>query len=199
MRKNTIHPRGFARPLADLVSQTIDPVMARRGFGQSHLVTYWDEIVGERLAAMSQPIELRWPQRTHAPDGKTAAATLLVRVEGGFALELQHSAGLVIERVNAFFGWRCVSRLALKQGPVARTPRTPRHRSPEPEAARAAAALVHPIQDEALRQALERLGAHVLTRLPGESDCGRSPAAVRGSERENSFDISKPSSSFRRE
>lgn len=199
MRRTMNHQRGFAKPLADLVSQTIDPVMARRGFGQSHLVTYWDEIVGERLAAMSQPIELRWPQRTHAPDGKSAAATLLVRVEGGFALELQHSTGLVIERVNAFFGWRCVSRLALKQGPVARATRAPRHRSPEPEAARAAAELVRPIQDEALRQALEKLGAHVLTRTPGEADGGPLPVPVRGAGRENSFDISKPSSSFRRE
>jgi hypothetical protein len=199
MRRTIIRQRGFARPLADLVSQTIDPVMARRGFGQSHLVTYWDEIVGERLAAMSQPIELRWPQRTHAQDGKTAAATLLVRVEGGFALELQHSTGLVIERVNAFFGWRCVSRLALKQGPVARQARVSRHPSPDPEAARAAADLVRPIRDEALRQALEKLGAHVLTKLPGAANGGLPPATNTGTALEKSFDISKPSSSLRRE
>lgn len=164
MRK-TLSPGGAAaRPLADLVGSAIGPVLARRGFGQSHLVTFWDEIVGERLAAMSQPIKLQWPVGpSPEEDTRGASATLFVRVESGFALELQHCADLVIERVNAHFGWRCISRLAIRQGPVTR-PSRPRDRGRvDPLAAREAADLVSTIEHEPLRLALARLGAHVLS------------------------------------
>ena len=52
------------------------------------------------------------------PDARPEPATLVVRVESAFALELQHLAPLLIERINAHYGWRCVGRLVLKQGPV---------------------------------------------------------------------------------
>ena len=164
MRKPTFSGGASARPLADLVGPAIGPVLARRGFGQSQLVTFWDEIVGKRLAAMSQPIKLQWPAGPRPEDGtKGASATLVVRVESGFALELQHCADLVIERVNAHFGWRCVSRLAFRQGPVPR-PAVPRARGPvDPLAVREAADLVRAVEHEPLRLALGRLGAHVLS------------------------------------
>src|ERR1700734_2484645 len=109
----------WTRPLADLVGKAIDPVLAKQGFGQSDILLYWDEIVGERLASMSEPLSLRWPQRGHSgKDRGFEPATLVVRVESGFALELQHLSALVIERINAHLGFACVGRLSLKQGPV---------------------------------------------------------------------------------
>ena len=155
----------WSRPLADLVQTVIDPVLARQGFGQPGLVLFWDDIVGERLAAMSQPVKLQWPARQidRAAENDPAPATLIVRVETGFALELQHLAPLVIERVNAHFGWRCVSRLLLRQGPVAARPLARHAARPLDKAAAAAAEkLVGNVTDEPLRQALTRLGGRVL-------------------------------------
>ena len=109
----------WSRPLADLVDAVIDPVLARQGFGESQIVLYWEDIVGERLAAMSEPLALKWPPRGPART-EHAPATLVVRVETGFALELQHLAAIVIERVNGYLGFACIDRLALRQGPVTR-------------------------------------------------------------------------------
>lgn len=162
MRKQHSNKGAWSRPLADLVGAAIDPVLARQGFGQSDLILYWDDIVGERLAAMSQPIKLQWPARDR--HGAEASATLVVRVETGFALELQHLSGAVIERVNAHLGWRCVSRLTLKQGPVERRAARPARSLPDPAAAKEAENLVTDIMDEGLRLALARLGAHALSR-----------------------------------
>ncbi len=162
----------WSRPLADLVGVAINPILARQGFGESDIILYWEEIVGEKLAALSEPLSLRWP-----PRGKTqheyAPATLVIRVEGAFALELQHLAGLVIERVNAHLGFGCVGRIAIKQGPLARrasgkAPRQP----PAAEAVAAAQAAVTGVQEEPLRHALARLGARVL-----EQSLDRKPAA----------------------
>jgi hypothetical protein len=155
----------WSRPLADLVQTAIDPVLARQGFGETCLVLFWDEIVGERLASVSRPVRVRWPARRHdrAAENDCAPATLIVRVEAGFALELQHLASVVIERVNAHFGWRCVSRLVLMQGPIPAPPFLRRVVRPTDKAAEMAAeTIVGNDVDEPLRQALTRLGACVL-------------------------------------
>ncbi|MGO9005783.1 MAG: DUF721 domain-containing protein [Beijerinckiaceae bacterium] len=156
--------RSWSRPLADLVGAAIGPVLARQGFGESDLIFYWDDIVGERLAAMSEPIKLRWPPRgTGRHHESHEPATLVVRVESGFALEMQHLTGTVIERINAHLGWNCVGRIALKQGPLQRRGAGKEPRRPPSAALRAAAeAQVSGIDEAGLRQALARLGAHVL-------------------------------------
>ena len=155
----------WSRPLADLVQTAIDPVLRRQGFGPPGLVLFWDDIVGERLAAMSQPVKVQWPVRQHgrAAENDPVPATLIVRVETGFALELQHLAPIVIERVNAHFGWSFVSRLLLKQGPVAAPPRVRHGGRPLDKAAEATAeTIVGGVVDGPLRLALTRLGARVL-------------------------------------
>lgn len=165
MRKRRPGKIPWSRPLADLVQTAIGPVLTRQGFGQSGLVLYWDDIVGERLAAVSRPLKVQWPVRQidHVAENGPASATLIVRVETGFALELQHLAPVVIERVNSHFGWRCISRLVLKQGPLAARPAARCALRPLDKAAEAAAeGLVGDGVDEPLRHALTRLGARVL-------------------------------------
>jgi hypothetical protein len=155
----------WSRPLADLVQTAIDPILARQGFGQTRLVLFWDEIVGERLASVSRPVKMRCTARRHdrAAEDDCLPATLIVRVEAGFALEMQHLASVVIERVNAHFGWRCVSRLVLMQGPVSSPPFIGRVvRQTDKAAEMAAETIVGNDVDEPLRQALTRLGACVL-------------------------------------
>ncbi len=155
----------WSQPLGELVGAAIHPVLAQQGFGESAVVLNWAEIVGPRLAANSEPLKLQWRRRAPGRDPEQAAepATLLVRVEGGFALELQHMSGIVVERVNAHLGWRCVGRIALRQGPLARRPAGRAGRRPaSTEAVAAAAEAVAGVSEEALRAALVRLGAQVI-------------------------------------
>ena len=131
------------------------------------MILNWDDIVGERLAANSQPIKLQWPPRPPGrhPDAPPQPATLQIRVESGFALELQHMADVLIDRINAHLGWRCVGRLAFKQGPIDRLARTKSRRDVlTPETLAAASPYAEGVADEGLRTALTRLGAHVISR-----------------------------------
>jgi hypothetical protein len=163
MSKNHSHKTtSWSRPLADLVSAAIDPVLARQGFSESNILLFWEEIVGERLAAVSEPLCLRWPPRGNAQH-ELAPATLVVRVEGAYGLELQHMSGRIIERVNVHLGFACVGRISIKQGPLERRAdaKAARH-PPPPEAVAAAEASVVGIENRGLREALSRLGARVL-------------------------------------
>src|SRR3712207_2028149 len=118
MRKS----RSVARPLADLLDSCLGPTLAAQGFATSDVITAWPEIVGSRLSAFTQPLKIEWKRRGPDPNpqARPEPATLVVRVESAFALEMQHLAPVVIERVNAHYGWRCVGRIVLKQGPVRR-------------------------------------------------------------------------------
>jgi hypothetical protein len=166
MRNRRVAKTPWSQPLGDLVQSAIDPVLTRRGFGLTGLVLYWDDIVGERLATMSRPIKVQSPTRRNSPaaESGTARAALVVRVETGYALELQHLAPVVVERVNAYFGWRCISRLVLMQGPVAARPAARRAmvRPLDKAAETAAADIAGEVLDEPLRHALIRLGARIL-------------------------------------
>jgi hypothetical protein len=123
------------------------------------------EIVGERLAAATQPLKIEWPRRRSGadPTSRPDPATLVVRVESAFALDMQHLAPVIVERVNAHYGWRCVGKIVLKQGPVRRPSSSrpsPAPPLPEAERARIAQALAG-VEEEGLRGALDRLGQAV--------------------------------------
>ena len=150
-----------AAPLAEYLEICLGPTVAKQGFSGTDIVVSWPDIVGERLSAYSQPVKVDWPRRIN-PDAPADPATLVIRVESAFALELQHLTPLIIERVNAFYGWRCVGRLVLKQGPVIRPPAPVPLPEPGPAERADAAKATATVEDEDLRAALERLGAAVL-------------------------------------
>ena len=89
---------------------------------------------------------------------------LVLRVEGPCAIEIQHQAAVIIARVNSFFGWPAIGRIALRQAPLKR--RRPRPAPPplDPEAVRSESQRLSGIADEDLRGALARLGAAVKRR-----------------------------------
>lgn len=148
----------------------MDPVLARQGFSESDLILHWDDIVGEQLAARSRPLKLQWPPRPPGrnPDQPPQPATLVIRVEGAYALHLQHSADRIVDRVNAHLGWRCVGRLMLRQGPLPKMEgRRARPAPPAPHLVEALARQFEDVADERLRDALARLGARVTEKCDG--------------------------------
>ena len=150
--------KSYPRPLADLLHRTLKDAFAKQGFASTELVTRWAEIVGTEIAAHSEPEKIQWPR---AADGRTPEpGTLVLRVEGPTAIEIQHLSGVVLERVNRFFGWQAVGALRLRQAPLRRQDQPPRPLPDREQTARIAAGLAE-IMDENLRDALARLGAAI--------------------------------------
>jgi hypothetical protein len=148
-----------AKPLAAILGKTIDEVFARQGFASRELVTRWAEIAGREIAEHSQPMKIQWPRPVG--DAPPEPATLVLRVEGPMALEIQHQSGVILERVNRFLGWPAFGKLALRQAPLTRAEK--RTARPGPDAAKVAkvASTLDAVQDEELKAALARLGASV--------------------------------------
>lgn len=152
------------KPLADLIDDCLAPALKAQGFAGRAIVALWPEIVGERLSQRSRPLKIDWPRRRPAPGETPEPATLVVRVEGAFALDMQQAGPLVLERVNTHLGWRAVGKLVLKQGPVSPPPRKAPPVPPDAATLTRIAAQVSRVADPDLRAALERLGAAVAQR-----------------------------------
>ncbi|MCG7392348.1 DciA family protein [Microvirga sp. ACRRW] len=159
-------PRPLARPLAEFLDVCLSPSLAAQGFATSDIIMAWAEIVGERLAAFTQPLKIEWKRKApHAdPEARPEPATLVIRVESAFALELQHMAPTVIDRVNTYYGWRCIGKIVLKQGPVRRVDKK---RPPAPvlsEADRAkVGSAIAGVEEDGLKAALDRLGQAIVS------------------------------------
>jgi hypothetical protein len=147
------------KPLHELVGKTIADLFARQGFASTGIITHWAEIVGPEIADHAEPIRMVWPRRVHEDDPEPAS--LVLRVEGPVALEIQHLSGVIIEKVNRFFGWRAVGRIQIRQAPLARRNKKALPQSPDPAVVARLAAGMANIKDEDLRGALARLGAAV--------------------------------------
>lgn len=148
-----------ARSLSELAGATLGEAFAKQGFASRELVTRWSDIAGAEIAAHAEPIKMQWP-RNGGAEGQEPA-TLVLRVEGPVSVEIQHLSNVIIERVNRFFGWQAVGRIALRQAPLQRRKPKPAPRSVDAEATARIAATLPQIENDDLRQALARLGAAI--------------------------------------
>jgi hypothetical protein len=135
------------------VSKLAGPIVRKRGGGiLVRLKAEWTAIIGADWVAVSWPLAL-------GRDG-----VLKLRAASMAALELQHRAPLLIDRINPFFGRPVVTRLALVQGPLP-LDSSPNSSPPRSLAAGEAGALderLSRIADPALRAALARLGRDLI-------------------------------------
>ena len=145
------------RQVARLLGKVLDPAARRRGFTEASLLADWATIAGPALARRCQPLRVE-----HAP-GRRSGGTLLLQVGGGAALEVQHQAPQLIERINTYFGHRAIRQVRLLQMPLP-PPAPPPPAAPAPISPQAEASLVAgvgDVADEGLRSALLALGRTV--------------------------------------
>ena len=163
---------GQFRPAADLLRAKIRELGESRGFSATRLLTHWTEIVGESVAAIARPLEIRHPRPRpgHPPEG----AILTVLALGAAALRLEMEKERIRERVNACYGYNAIAKLRIRQagpdvfaeegaafGPVSRR-KAPA--DPVPDVRAAAEPLADGVSNTELRVALAALAANVLSR-----------------------------------
>jgi hypothetical protein len=159
-----------ARPIGAYAARALDPAARARGFATTAILSEWPAIVGTELAQFTAPDRVVWPKRREGSEEpaqqrgrRDEGALLVLRVEGPRSIEVQHRSAQILERVNAYFGYRAVIEMRILQAPVMR--KTARAPSAEPPLDHGALPQSEAIRDEALRTALLRLGSAAKARL----------------------------------
>ena len=157
--------KGFART-SSLLTQRIRKASESRGFAQSRLLTHWDEVVGEDVAAIARPVNVSYGRQ-----GFGASLTILTTGANAPMVEMQKEQ--IRAKVNAVYGYNAISRVRVTQTAptgfaegraVFERAVTPKKSEPSPEIKQAAAQSAANVQSDDLRVALERLGQNVLTK-----------------------------------
>ncbi len=150
------------KSLGSTVSKVAAPVLGRRGFGEAQVILEWKSVVGQDLARDTLPVKLSFSR------GERTDGTLHLRVAPGAGLTVQHLEPLIIERINTFFGYKAVARLALRQGTIDRQDeaRPPLLRPLDGAEQADLAQRLEGVADPELRAALEGLGRAVIGQSP---------------------------------
>jgi len=163
-RKSTT--KGFKRT-SSLLQDKIRAAGETRGFAVTRLLTHWVEIMGEDIAAIARPVDVKYGRQGFG-------ATLTVLTTGAQAVMLEMQKERIRERVNATYGYNAIARVRITQtsatgfsegqASFAHKAKAKPDAAPDPELLRAAQEVASPIADEGLRAALEALGRNVLSK-----------------------------------
>ncbi|MBB4100965.1 DUF721 domain-containing protein [Sphingomonas kyeonggiensis] len=143
-----------ARSVSELLPDVGAASFRKFGFVQHSIVSRWAEIVGERYARVSIPESIKFPQ------GKREQGVLSLIVSGAFAPTMQHVSPEIMDRVNRFFGYPAVAKIAIRHGQV----KAPAKAAPPPSLKPLSEAMgdsLRGIADPELKAVLEALAAGV--------------------------------------
>ncbi|MCY3879142.1 MAG: DciA family protein [Rhodobacteraceae bacterium] len=99
--------RGFAHA-SEFIMRNFRTAAEKRGFASTRLLTAWKEIAGAEIARSSEPVDVRF-------DPRTETVTLTLLTTGAFAEQVKMSVPVIIERVNAAYGYKAVDRIRVSQ------------------------------------------------------------------------------------
>ena len=109
--------------LSTMIDSMIAPSVKTRGFTIGRIVSHWHDIVGD-MSSWCRPNAVSFP-RDSRTDG-----TLKLQIASGRGPQAQAMSDVIIDRVNANFGYQAISRITLLQ--TLSTPTQPASPKPNP-------------------------------------------------------------------
>ena len=164
MAKRKTSTYGFKRT-SNLLGGRIRQAGESRGFAVSRVLTHWPEVVGDDLAGIARPVDVKYGR------GRIGA-TLTLLCSGSNAPIAEMQKEKFRARVNAAYGYNAISQVRITQtsasgfgeAPAGFAAPEPKAEKDAPHIVQAAAEVAGSIEDDGLRQALERLGRNVIAK-----------------------------------
>lgn len=141
------------KTLTRSLHKLLKPLATAQGFADARVLSNWRQIIGDEFYQVAQPQQL-----------KNGVLTISVS-HGAVAMQLQHMAPMIIERINRYFGFAAVKGIRPQQTYFdIEAPKTRTNIVPDAGAQTRAEAQVEGVKDDTLREALKKLGAQIETR-----------------------------------
>lgn len=147
--------------LGSIFAPLIKGVASAEDLIEADVMFRWREVAGSELASFSSPLKVKFNPRDNI-------RTLYLEVPfGGYALEMQHREEYIIEKINAYFGYKAIHKLNISQN-IRMQPKNiiaPEQKTEEILEKREEeylCAAVKEIKDEKLKEILIKLGKSVI-------------------------------------
>jgi hypothetical protein len=89
------------------VPKTLRKYLRKGGYNYSNIVDNWTKIVSKKIADVCFPINVKMGK-------KMREGTLVLNVAHGKELEVEYEKNEIVDKINSFFGYKCISNVVLK-------------------------------------------------------------------------------------
>ena len=95
------------RPFSSSIPKTLKKHLRKGGYNYSNIVDNWTKMVSKQISDASYPITVKM-------DKKMREGTLVLNVIHGKEMEIEYKKTEIIDKINSFFGYNCISHVTLK-------------------------------------------------------------------------------------
>jgi hypothetical protein len=95
------------KPFSSTIPKTLKKHLRKGGYNYSSIVDNWTKIVNKKTSDSCYPITVKMGKEMR--DG-----TLVLNVTHGKEMEIEYEKNEIIDKINSFFGYNCISHVTLK-------------------------------------------------------------------------------------
>ena len=95
------------RPFSNSIPKTLKKHLRKGSYNYSNIVDNWTSIVNKNISDVCYPVSVK--MKKSMKDG-----TLVLNVIHGKEVEIEYTKNEIIDKINSFFGYNCISNVALK-------------------------------------------------------------------------------------
>ena len=95
------------RPFSSSIPKTLKKHLRKGGYNYSNIVDNWTKMVSKKIADACYPITVKMGKEMRE-------GTLVLNVIHGKELEVEYEKNEIMDKINSFFGYKCISKVELK-------------------------------------------------------------------------------------
>ena len=95
------------RPFSSSIPKTLKKHLRKSGYNYSNIVDNWTKMVSKKISDACYPMTVKMGKEMR--DG-----TLILNVIHGKEMEIEYEKKEIIDKINSFFGYNCISNVTLK-------------------------------------------------------------------------------------
>jgi hypothetical protein len=95
------------RPFSSSIPKTLKKHLKKGGYNYSNIVDNWTKMVSKKISDACYPLTVKMGKEMRN-------GTLILNVIHGKEMEVEYEKQEIIDKINSFFGYNCISQVTLK-------------------------------------------------------------------------------------
>ena len=95
------------RPFSNSIPKTLKKYLRKSGYNYSNIIDNWTKMVNKKISDACYPVTVKMGKEMR--DG-----TIVLNVIHGKEMEVEYEKNEIMDKINSFFGYNCISQVTLK-------------------------------------------------------------------------------------